>query len=90
MTNQPHDGGATITPYRDGPLIVRGDSLEKSMSRYLVEQMDLLILLIEGLVVSIQTTRLVLFEFFVRFLTARGRLFEPLTPPPAPLPGGQP
>jgi hypothetical protein len=32
----------------------------------------------------------VLFEFFVRFLTARGRLFEPLTPPPAPLPGGPP
>jgi V/A-type H+-transporting ATPase subunit I len=48
------------------------------------------IIALEGLVVSIQTTRLVLFEFFVRFLTARGRLFEPLTPPPAPLPGGQP
>ncbi|HET7202264.1 MAG TPA: hypothetical protein VFI92_02740 [Steroidobacteraceae bacterium] len=45
---------------------------------------------LEGLVVSIQTTRLVLFEFFVRFLTARGRPFEPLTPPPATLPGGQP
>jgi V/A-type H+-transporting ATPase subunit I len=48
------------------------------------------IIALEGLVVSIQTTRLVLFEFFVRFLTARGRPFEPLTPPPAPLPGGQP
>jgi V/A-type H+/Na+-transporting ATPase subunit I len=45
---------------------------------------------LEGLVVSIQTTRLVLFEFFVRFVTARGRPFEPLTPPPASVPGGQP
>jgi V/A-type H+-transporting ATPase subunit I len=44
---------------------------------------------LEGLVVSIQTTRLVLFEFFVRFLTARGRRFEPLTPPPASFPGGK-
>jgi V/A-type H+-transporting ATPase subunit I len=48
------------------------------------------IIALEGLVVSIQTTRLVLFEFFIRFLTARGRPFEPLTPPPAPLPGGSP
>ncbi|HEX9207443.1 MAG TPA: hypothetical protein VF851_04345 [Steroidobacteraceae bacterium] len=40
---------------------------------------------LEGLVVSIQTTRLVLFEFFIRFLTARGRPFEPLQPPPASL-----
>jgi V/A-type H+-transporting ATPase subunit I len=48
------------------------------------------IVALEGLVVSIQTTRLVLFEFFIRFLTARGRPFEPLTPPPAPLPGGSP
>ena len=45
---------------------------------------------LEGLVVSIQTTRLVLFEFFVRFLTARGRRFEPLLPPPATFPGGSP
>ena len=36
------------------------------------------IIALEGLVVSIQTTRLVLFEFFIRFLTARGRPFEPL------------
>jgi V/A-type H+-transporting ATPase subunit I len=47
------------------------------------------IVALEGLVVSIQTTRLVLFEFFVRFLAARGRRFEPLTPPPASLPGGK-
>jgi V/A-type H+-transporting ATPase subunit I len=41
------------------------------------------IVALEGLVVSIQTTRLILFEFFIRFLTARGRPFEPL---PTPLP----
>jgi len=32
-------------------------------------------------VVSIQTTRLVLFEFFIRFLKGTGRMFQPLTVP---------
>ena len=41
-----------------------------------------LILVIEGLVVSIQTTRLVLFEFFTRFFKAAGREFRPLARPP--------
>jgi V/A-type H+-transporting ATPase subunit I len=40
------------------------------------------VIALEGLVVSIQTTRLVLFEFFVRFLKGEGRLFRPLLPPP--------
>lgn len=44
---------------------------------------NLLIVLLEGLVVSIQTTRLVLFEFFNRFLRGTGRVFRPLPPPPA-------
>jgi V/A-type H+/Na+-transporting ATPase subunit I len=43
---------------------------------------NVLIVLIEGLVVSIQTTRLVLFEFFTRFFKAEGREFRPLAPPP--------
>ncbi|MBF0182904.1 MAG: ATPase [Magnetococcales bacterium] len=43
---------------------------------------NLLIMLLEGLVVSVQTTRLILFEFFVRFLRGEGRPFRPLTPPP--------
>jgi V/A-type H+-transporting ATPase subunit I len=48
---------------------------------------NVLIIGLEGLVVSIQTTRLVLFEFFIRFLHAEGRPFRPLaplntTPPP--------
>ena len=41
------------------------------------------VLVMEGLIVAIQTTRLVLFEFFVRFLHGSGRPFEPL---PLPLP----
>lgn len=36
---------------------------------------------LEGLVVSIQTTRLMLFEFFIRFLHAGGQEFRPLRPP---------
>lgn len=42
---------------------------------------NILILLIEGLAVSIQTTRLVLFEFFVRFFKGTGRAFVALTLP---------
>jgi len=40
---------------------------------------NIVILVLEGLVVSIQTTRLVLFEFFIRFLKGSGRMFHPLT-----------
>ncbi len=40
-----------------------------------------LIIVLEGVVVSIQTTRLLLFEFFIRFLTGGGRGFKPLPPP---------
>lgn len=39
--------------------------------------------LIEGLVVFVQTTRLILFEFFGHFLQARGRLFRPVPNPTA-------
>lgn len=37
-----------------------------------------LIIAVEGLMVFVQTTRLVLFEFFTRFLKAEGRIFRPL------------
>jgi V/A-type H+-transporting ATPase subunit I len=40
-----------------------------------------LIIVIEVLVASIQTTRLVLFEFFTRFFQPTGREFHPLPPP---------
>lgn len=42
---------------------------------------NVLVIALEGLVVGIQTTRLMLFEFFVRFLAAKGREFKPLPPP---------
>jgi V/A-type H+-transporting ATPase subunit I len=47
---------------------------------------NVLILVLEGMVVGIQTTRLVLFEFFIRFLRADGRPFRPLPDPAAPPP----
>ncbi|HTP98436.1 MAG TPA: ATPase [Casimicrobiaceae bacterium] len=43
---------------------------------------NVIVLVLEGMVVSIQTTRLVLFEFFARFLVAPGRVFRPLPAPP--------
>ena len=42
---------------------------------------NIVILALEGLVVSIQITRLMLFEFFVRFLHGGGRPFRPLAAP---------
>lgn len=42
---------------------------------------NLLVIVLEGVVVSIQTTRLLLFEFFIRFLSGVGREFKPLLPP---------
>jgi V/A-type H+/Na+-transporting ATPase subunit I len=42
---------------------------------------NVMVIALEGLVVGIQTTRLMLFEFFVRFLAARGREFKALPPP---------
>ena len=44
---------------------------------------NVVVLVLEVMVVSIQTTRLVLFEFFTRFLTAEGRVFRPLPAPPS-------
>lgn len=41
-----------------------------------------LVLTLEVMVVSIQTTRLVLFEFFTRFFVGEGRAFRPLPVPP--------
>ena len=41
------------------------------------------LIVLEAMVVSIQTTRLVLFEFFARFMQAQGRAFRPLPAPPS-------
>ena len=42
---------------------------------------NLVVIILEGLVVTIQTTRLILFEFFIRFLQCTGRMFRPLAAP---------
>lgn len=42
---------------------------------------NLFIVAVEGLMVFVQTTRLILFEFFSRFLRAEGRIFKPLRRP---------
>ncbi|MBI3045755.1 MAG: ATPase [Betaproteobacteria bacterium] len=42
---------------------------------------NIAVIVVEALVVSIQTTRLVLFEFFTRFFVSKGREFHPLSPP---------
>ena len=43
---------------------------------------NVVIVALEVLVVSVQTTRLLLFEFFTRFFVASGRAFRPLPPAP--------
>ena len=43
---------------------------------------NLLSIVLETLLVYVQTTRLVLFEFFIRFLSEEGRLFRPARRPP--------
>lgn len=48
-----------------------------------------LVIGLEGLVVGVQTTRLVLFEFFIRFLRSSGRRFKPLPSPDEAQPGKQ-
>ena len=43
---------------------------------------NLAVIVVEGVVVSIQTTRLVLFEFFIHFFQGEGREFRPAGRPP--------
>ena len=50
---------------------------------------NLVVILLEGLVVTVQTTRLILFEFFIRFLRGTGRTFRPLTAPPSSISKGE-
>ena len=45
---------------------------------------NLIVVILETVVVSIQATRLVLFEFFIRFFAGEGRALKPATPPRAP------
>jgi V/A-type H+-transporting ATPase subunit I len=69
-------------------VVTLADTVEHPLGWFLVLALgNLFVILLEGLVVFVQTTRLVLFEFFIRFLRADGRIFEPLTKPPASLSG---
>lgn len=59
------------------------DTVENSLAKGLVFVTGhLFILVFEGAVVMVQTTRLILFEFFIRFLRFEGRIYRPLQPPP--------
>jgi len=65
-------------------FIIMADVTENRAVAFLVLLLgNLLVIMLEGLVVTIQTTRLILFEFFVRFLRGTGRMFRPLTAPTA-------
>jgi V/A-type H+-transporting ATPase subunit I len=66
------------------------DSVESLAGKAAVMTLgNALIIGLEGLVVSIQTTRLVLFEFFIRFLRSSARSFKPLPTPDDEEPGKQ-
>jgi V/A-type H+-transporting ATPase subunit I len=65
-------------------IVALMDAAESGLARALVLVVgNAIVIVLETLVVSIQTTRLVLFEFFTRFLAAGGRAFRPLPLPPA-------
>jgi V/A-type H+-transporting ATPase subunit I len=64
-------------------LVALAAAAETGVAAFLILAIgNVVVILLEGLVVSIQTTRLVLFEFFARFLRGSGRVFHPLPPPP--------
>jgi V/A-type H+-transporting ATPase subunit I len=73
-------------------IVGLADAAQSRFSQMLILVLgNAFVLALEALVVGIQTTRLVLFEFFIRFLRGTGRAFRPL--PDAPLsaisgPGG--
>jgi V/A-type H+-transporting ATPase subunit I len=61
-------------------LVSAIDSLVLRAFWFVLGQM--LIIVLEGMVVSVQITRLMLFEFFVRFLRLEGRPYRPMPKPP--------
>ena len=64
-------------------IVALMDATDNSVLRALVLVLgNVIVLALETLVVAIQTTRLVLFEFFTKFLVAEGRPFRPLPVPP--------
>jgi len=64
-------------------IVALMDASENAVVRALVLVLgNVIVLALETLIVAIQTTRLVLFEFFTKFLVAEGRAFRPLPIPP--------
>ena len=64
-------------------IVALMDAADSIVSKALVLVLgNLLVIVLEAMVVSIQTTRLVLFEFFTRFMQGQGRAFRPLPAPP--------
>ncbi len=64
-------------------IVAMMESSENAVLRALMLVLgNVIILTLETLVVAVQTTRLVLFEFFTKFLIAEGRPFRPLPVPP--------
>ena len=64
-------------------IITLADSTASAWGWWLVMVLgNVFALFMEGLLVFVQTTRLVLFEFFIRFLRGEGRSFRPIGPPP--------
>ncbi|NOR39673.1 MAG: ATPase, partial [Gammaproteobacteria bacterium] len=69
-------------------LVALSESVTSTIATILIVVLgNALVIILEGLVVSIQTTRLVLFEFFMRFLRGSGRPFRPIASPPNVLKG---
>ena len=64
-------------------FVIMAGATENVLAGFLIMLLgNIIVILLEGLVVTIQTTRLVLFEFFIRFLRGSGRMFRPLPAPP--------
>ena len=64
-------------------IMTLADSVQHPMGWLLILVLgNLFAVVLEGLIVFVQTTRLVLFEFFIRFLHADGRIYQALEQPP--------
>ena len=64
-------------------FVIMAGATENVLAGFLIMLLgNIIVILLERLVVTIQTTRLVLFEFFIRFLRGSGRMFRPLPAPP--------
>ncbi|MCI4431867.1 MAG: hypothetical protein JHC40_22180 [Burkholderiales bacterium] len=64
-------------------IVALMDAADSSVAKALVLVLgNVVVIVLEAMVVSIQTTRLVLFEFFTRFMRGTGRAFRPLPAPP--------